>query len=68
MLKKCAILGLLLLLVGGSALAWVYNETRNDQAQVQDCNVTESLRPEEYLAKYGHWYRLTPEEQNQLVL
>ena len=27
-----------------------------------------SLGPEEYLDKYGRWYKLSPEQQNQLVL
>jgi molecular chaperone GrpE (heat shock protein) len=66
MLQKCAILGLVFLLAGGLALAWVYNETRTEQAQAP--GVQYSLGPEEYLDKYGRWYQLSPEQQNQLVL
>ncbi len=68
MLLKCSILGLVLLLVGGLAYAWVYSETRSEQQQGQDSVVNYSLGSEEYLDKYGRWYQLTPEQQNQLVL
>jgi molecular chaperone GrpE (heat shock protein) len=68
MLLKCAILGLLLLSAGGYAYWWVYNETQTEQQQAQDAGLTTTLEPEEYLAKYGRWYKLTPEQQNQLVL
>jgi molecular chaperone GrpE (heat shock protein) len=68
MLQKCAILGLALLLVGGLATAWVYNQTRTEQAQGPTSGIKYSLGPEEYLDKYGRWYRLSPEQQNQLVL
>jgi molecular chaperone GrpE (heat shock protein) len=69
MLPKCAILGLVLLLVGGFAYGWVYNHTRAEQQQEPDAGLLKNtLEPEEYLAKYGRWYTLTPEQQNQLVL
>jgi molecular chaperone GrpE (heat shock protein) len=68
MLQKCVILGLALLLVGGLATAWVYNEKRTEQAQAPAPGIKYSLGPEEYLDKYGRWYRLSPEQQNQLVL
>lgn len=68
MLKKCVILGLTVLLVGGLALGWLYNETRNEREQAADVKVKYALRPEEYLDKYGRWHLLSPEEQNRLVL
>ncbi len=68
MLQKCTILGLALLLVGGLATAWVYSETRTEQAQTPATGAKYSLGPEEYLEKYGRWYQLSPEQQNQLVL
>jgi molecular chaperone GrpE (heat shock protein) len=68
MLQKCAILGLALLLVGGLATAWVYNATRTEQAQRTAPGAKYSLGPEEYLDKYGRWYRLSPQQQNELVL
>jgi len=67
MLLKCAILGLVLLLVGGFAYGWVHHEMRAEQ-QAQSSGLSYSLAPEEYLNKYGRWYTLTPEQQNQLVL
>ncbi|MBN2131236.1 MAG: nucleotide exchange factor GrpE [Sedimentisphaerales bacterium] len=68
MLKKCAILGLMLLLVGGLALAWVRSQTRREQHEASARAVEHSLRPEAYVDKYSRWYELTPEQQNQLVL
>jgi len=68
LLQKCAILGLILLLVGGYAYWRVYNETRAEQELTQNAGVQNSLGPEEYLEKYGRWHNLTPEQQNQLVL
>jgi molecular chaperone GrpE (heat shock protein) len=68
MLYKCAILGLVVLLVGGYAYWQVYDQTRSDREQVQAAGVKYSLGPEEYIEKYGRWYTLTPEQQNQLML
>lgn len=69
MLLKCAILGLVLLLAGGLAYGWVYSDARQEQEQAPDVGLLKNtLGPEEYLAKYGRWYTLSPEQQNQLVL
>lgn len=68
MLKKCVILGLAVLLVGGAALAWLRNETRIQEEQSPDPKIKYSLGTEKYFEKYGRWYSLSPEEQNQLVL
>jgi len=68
MLQKCAILGLVLLLAGGAAFGWLYNETQNERRQAQSLAPANSLGSQEYLEKYGRWYQLSPEQQNQLVL
>jgi len=68
MLKKCVILGLAVLFVGGAALAWLHNETRSQQERAPDPKIKYSLGTEKYFEKYGRWYSLSPEEQNQLVL
>jgi hypothetical protein len=68
MLKKCAILGLMLLLVGGLALAWVRSQTRREQIEANSLTAEQALKPEAHLDRYGHWYELTPEQQNLLVL
>jgi molecular chaperone GrpE (heat shock protein) len=68
MLLKCSILGLILLLAGGFAYGWVYNDARDEQQQAPDVGLLKNtLGPEEYLAKYGRWYTLSPEQQNQLL-
>lgn len=68
MLQKCTILGLVLLLAGGAALGWLYSETQNERRQAQSLAPANSLGSQEYLEKYGRWYQLSPEQQNQLVL
>ena len=68
MLKKCAILGLTILLVGALALAWLYKETRAERELVNDLKVSNALQGEDDLGQYGRWHALTPEEQNRLVL
>jgi len=68
MLRKCAILGLAFVLVGGLAFAWVRKQTRIEQLEAATPTARYALQSDEYLAKYGRWYELTPEEQNQLVL
>ena len=68
MLQKCTILGLVLLLAGGAAFGWLYRETRDEQQQAQSLVPASSLGSQEYLEKYGRWYQLSPEQQNQLVL
>jgi molecular chaperone GrpE (heat shock protein) len=68
MLQKCAILGLVLLLAGGAAFGWLYRETQNERRQAQGLARANSLGSQEYLEKYGRWYQLSPEQQNQLVL
>ena len=68
MLKKCAILGLAVLLVGGGALGWLLKQTRTEQAETVRLKTKYSLNADDYLNKYGRWHLLNPEEQNQLVL
>ncbi len=68
MLRTCTILGLVLLLVGGLAYAWVRNETRTEASEAAIPASEDELQSGKYLEKYGRWYQLTPEEQNQLAL
>jgi molecular chaperone GrpE (heat shock protein) len=68
MLQKCTILGLVLLLAGGAAFWWLYSETQNERRQAQSLAPATSLGSQEYIEKYGRWYQLSPEQQNQLVL
>ena len=54
--------------MGGLAYAWVRNETRTEQPETATPGAKDALQSGEYLEKYGRWYQLTPEEQNQLAL
>jgi len=67
MLKKCAILGLALLLIGGLSLAWLRKQADAERQEARSA-AKDALQSADYLQKYGHWYHLTPEQQNRLVL
>ncbi len=68
MLKKCAILGLAVLLVGGGALGWLLKQTRLEQAETARLKAKYLLNGDDYFSKYSRWHLLTPEQQNQLVI
>lgn len=68
MLKKCTILGLALLVVGGLAFIWVRKQARAEQSEASAPAGGYSLQSDEVLEKYDRWYLLSPEEQNQLAL
>lgn len=68
MLRKCAILGVVLLVLGGLAFARLQEEIRSEQEAANAQSSTDALRSTADLESYGRWYKLTPEEQNQLVL
>lgn len=67
MLKKCAILGLALLMIGGLSLVWLRKQAEAERIATPAA-ARDTLQSADYLQKYGHWYRLTPEQQNRLVL
>jgi len=64
MLRKCTILGLALLVLGGLAYAWLRKQAKSETTPPAGY----SLESDEHLEKYDRWYRLTPEQQNQLIL
>ncbi len=69
MLKKCAILGLMLLLIGGLALAWVRSEMRRQQHEAGARGIEPSQAyVDQYPEILREWSKLTPERQNQLIL
>jgi molecular chaperone GrpE (heat shock protein) len=67
-LKKSAILGLVLLLVGGTVLGWVLTERRKERQRAASCKLKYGSEPDEYLRCYSEWSRLSPEERNDLLL
>lgn len=68
MLRKCTILGLALLVLGGLAFARLRKQAKAESLEATTPASGYSLQSDEYLQKYDRWYRLTPEQQNQLVL
>ncbi len=69
MLKKCAILGVVVVSLGGMALAWGHYRMQTQRPLVNRQGPPKgSLRSQEYISKYSRWYEITPDEQTRLVL
>ncbi len=68
MLKKSAILGLVLLLAGSAVLRWVLVERRTEQHRTESCKLKYSSEPDEYLRHYNEWLQLSPEKRAGLPL
>lgn len=68
MLKKSAILGLVLLLAGSAVLGWVLLERRTEQHRTASCRLKYSSEPDEYLRQYNQWLQLSPEKRAGLPL
>jgi len=63
MLKKSAILGLVLLLAGTVALQWVFTKKRKEQKQLASYKLKYGTETDECLKQYNRWLQLAPEEQ-----
>ncbi len=63
MLKKFAILGLVLLLAGTAALGWVVIEKRKEQQWLACYKQKYESEPDEYIKQYNEWLQLAPEER-----
>jgi len=63
MLKKSAILGLVLLIIGGAVLAWVVLERRSERQRAASFKLKYDSEPDEYLKRYNEWLNMSPEER-----
>ena len=69
MLKKCAILGVIVVSLGGMALAWGHYRMQAQQPLVNRQGLPKgSLRSQDYVSKYSRWYQIGADEQTKLVL
>lgn len=66
MLKKLAILGMLLLLAGAAALQWVLSQRRDEQQKTASYRHKYASEPDEYLKRYNEWLRSPPQERGEL--
>ncbi len=64
--KKVVILGLVLLLVGGSMLGWVLSEKRKQQQRAAAYKSKYNLETDEYLKQYTEWFQAFPDDQSKL--
>jgi len=63
MLKKFAILGLVLLIVGAAAVEWGIIDKRKEQQQLAYYKQRYNSQPDEYIKQYNEWLQLAPEER-----
>jgi len=63
MLKKSALFGLVLLIVGTVALQYVLDKIRKEQQQLASCKLNYSKETDEYLRQYNQWLQSTHDEQ-----
>jgi len=63
MIKKSAILGLVLLVVGGAVFVWVRNERSKDRENIASCKLKYGSEADEYLRQYNEWLQLPPDER-----
>lgn len=64
--KKVVILGLVLLLVGGSMLGWVLSEKRKQQQRAAAYKSKYNLETGEYLKQYTEWFQAFPDDQSKM--
>lgn len=63
MLKNSAILGLVLLVIGGAVLARVLLDRRSERQRAVSCRLKYGSEPDEYLERYNEWLNMSPEER-----
>jgi len=67
MLKKSAILGLLLFLCGASVLVVVFTQRKKEQQEITFYQSRYSSESDEYLKQYNKWLQLSDEERADFV-
>jgi len=68
MLKKFAIFGIVLLVMGSAVLVWVQVDRRNERRRAASCKMKYGSEPDEYLNRYDEWLKLPPQERAAMPL
>ncbi|MBN2270627.1 MAG: nucleotide exchange factor GrpE [Sedimentisphaerales bacterium] len=68
MLKKSAIFGILLLVIGSSVLAKILNDRRNERRRAASYRIKYGYEPDECLKRYEEWLRLPAEKRAAMPL
>ena len=68
MLKKVAVVGLVLLLAGTAVLGWVLTDRRREQRDAAFYKLKYGSELNEYLKQYNEWLQLPPEERTNFVV
>jgi molecular chaperone GrpE (heat shock protein) len=68
MLKKCAIFGLIMMLVSAGVVAWIFIQTAIHQHQAAIYRAKYAAEHDQYFTKYNQLRGLMPEQQNELTL
>jgi len=66
MRKKLVIIGLVLLLAGTAAFAWVLTKQRKERRLAASYKLKYASEVDEYLKQYNEWSQLAPEERARL--
>ncbi|MBN2136816.1 MAG: hypothetical protein JW720_03335 [Sedimentisphaerales bacterium] len=63
MLRKFAVFGCVLLVIGGAVLGWVLSEKAAEQKRLTACRLKYSSEPDEYLERYSAWLKMSPDDR-----
>ena len=66
MLKKLAIAGSVVLLIGAAVLGWVLSVGDNERREAAACRLKYGSEPDEYLKRYNEWLAMSPKERSVL--
>jgi len=68
MLKKSAIFGIVLLVIGSTVLGWIRIDRRDERRRAASRKMKYGSEPDEYLKRYDEWLKLPPQERAAMPL
>jgi len=68
MLKRFAIFGIVLLVIGSAVLCWVQVDRRNERRRAASYKIKYGSEPDEYLKRFDEWLKLPPQERAAMPL
>lgn len=68
MLKKFAIFGIVLLVIGSAVLGWTEIDRRNERRRAASRKMKYGSEPDEYLKRFDEWLKLPPQERTAMPL
>jgi len=68
MYKKLIIVASVLLVVGGTTLAWALDERRKDREEIAYYQSRYAAQTDEFVSQYNEWLQMPPQERTELPL